>query len=90
MNRTWRILAKALGEKSGKNDSEADIIALVRLGMFLSVLITNMCIIANFIRHYNDAEKPQIIEIHLIYDEVQGDLQPKEKEGNLSPGSGLL
>lgn len=90
MNRTWRILAKALGEKSGKNDSEADLIALVRLGMFVSVLITNMCIIANFIRHYNDAEKPQTIEIHLIYDEVQGCLQPKEKERSVPSRGSLL
>ena len=44
----------ALGEKSGKNDKEADKIALIRLLMFLSIFITNGFIIANTIRHWND------------------------------------
>ena len=35
----------ALGEKSGKNDKEADKINLVRLFMFLSIFITNCFII---------------------------------------------
>ena len=44
----------ALGEKSGKNDKEADKIALIRLLMFLSIFITNGFIIANTIRHWDD------------------------------------
>ena len=59
----WRLLAKALGEKSGKNDKEADRIALIRLIIFLSIFITNCFIVANAIRHWND--KP---EIRLIID----------------------
>ena len=50
----WRLLAKALGEKAGKNDREADKIALIRLTMFLSIFITNCFIVANAIRHWND------------------------------------
>lgn len=46
----WRLIAKSLGEKSGKNDGEADKIALVRLFMFLSILITNGFIIFNAVR----------------------------------------
>ncbi len=54
----WRLIAKALGEKAGKNDREADKIAIIRLVMFLSIFITNCFIVANAIRHWND--EPQI------------------------------
>ena len=50
----WRLIAKSLGEKSGKNNEEADKIALIRLFMFLSILITNSFIVANALRHWND------------------------------------
>jgi len=50
----WRLIAKALGEKSSKCDKEADKIALIRLLMFLSIFITNCFIVANAIRHWND------------------------------------
>ena len=50
----WRLIAKSLGEKAGKNDQEADKIALIRLLMFLSILITNCFIVANTLRHWDD------------------------------------
>jgi hypothetical protein len=50
----WRLIAKSLGEKSGKDDREADKIALIRLSMFLSIFITNSFIVANALRHWND------------------------------------
>ena len=53
-NRIWTLIAKALGEKAGKNNKEADRIAFIRLLMFLSIFITNGFIIANAIRHWND------------------------------------
>jgi len=59
------LLAKALGEKAGKNDKEADRVALIRLVMFLSIFITNCFIIANTIRHWNDEPV-----IHLIIDKT--------------------
>lgn len=46
----FRLIAKALGEKSGKDNKEADKIALIRLLMFLSVFITNSFIIFNAVR----------------------------------------
>lgn len=52
----FRLIAKALGEKSGKNNEEADTIAIIRLCMFLSIFITNGFIIANAIRHWNDID----------------------------------
>lgn len=52
----WRIIAKALGEKSGKTDSEADKIAFIRLLIMLQLIVTNGFIIANAIRHWNDID----------------------------------
>ena len=48
----------ALGEKSKEDDREADRIALIRLCMFLSILITNCFIILNAVRHWNDNTQP--------------------------------
>ena len=50
----WRIWAKALGEKRGKDDREADIVARIRTLIFVSYLVTNMAIVANAVRHWND------------------------------------
>jgi len=72
----WRLLAKALGEKASKCDKEADKVALIRLLMFLSILITNCFIVANAIRHWND--KP---EIRLIID---GNYVPSEFGGEIN------
>ena len=58
----WRIWAKALGEKAGKNDRESDIIAMVRTFIFCTCLITNIAIIANAVRHWNDIDYSQRTE----------------------------
>ena len=50
----WRIWAKALGQKDGKDDREADIIAGIRTLIFISYLVTNVDIVANAVRHWND------------------------------------
>ena len=52
----WRLWAKALGEKSGKDDREADTIAWIRTFIFVSYLVTNVAIVANAVRHWNDVE----------------------------------
>ena len=52
----WRIWAKALGEKSGKDDREADIVARIRTLIFVSYLVTNVAIVANAVRHWNDVD----------------------------------
>jgi len=52
MKRLWRLWAKALGEKSGATDQEADLVALVRTGIILTYIITNLFIIAGVIRHW--------------------------------------
>jgi len=48
----WRLWAKALGEKSGSTDEEADKIAFVRTVIVLCYIITNAFIIAGVIHHW--------------------------------------
>ena len=52
MRKVWRIWAKALGEKTGATDQEADTVALVRSCIVLVYIITNLFIIAGVIRHW--------------------------------------
>jgi len=53
---TWRIWAKALGEKSGKTDRESDTIAGIRTLIFVSYMVTNVAIVANAVRHWDDVK----------------------------------
>lgn len=50
----WRIWAKALGEKASNCDIESDKVAVVRTVILLTYLITNIAIVANAIRHWDD------------------------------------
>ena len=52
LNKLWRIWAKAIGEKSGDTDKEADRIACIRTAIVLTYIITNGFIIAGVIRHW--------------------------------------
>jgi hypothetical protein len=52
MKRLWRLWAKALGEKSGATDQEADLVALVRTVIVLTYIVTNLFIIVGVIRHW--------------------------------------
>ncbi|UNH61224.1 nitrogen fixation protein-like protein [Synechococcus phage S-SZBM1] len=52
----WRLWALSLGEKAGKNDREANTIAIIRTIIFATYLITNVAIVANAIRHWNDVD----------------------------------
>jgi hypothetical protein len=49
----WRLWAKALGQKEGVTDQEADRIALIRSLIVLFYIITNLFIIAGVVRHWN-------------------------------------
>lgn len=59
----WRLWAKALGEKHGRDDREADRIALIRTIIVLTYIITNLFIVAGVIRHWNADEKATIREV---------------------------
>jgi len=52
MKRLWRLWAKALGEKSGATNQEADRVALIRTLIVLTYIVTNLFIIAGVIRHW--------------------------------------
>ena len=58
MKKLWRIWAKALGDKSGKSDQEADFVALIRTLIFIQLVVTNCFIVAGNIRHWNDHYTP--------------------------------
>jgi hypothetical protein len=48
----WRLWAKALGEKTGKDDTEADRVAIIRTLIVMCYIITNIFIVAGVIRHW--------------------------------------
>ena len=52
----WRIWAKALGEKSGRTNREADIIAGIRTFILFAYMVTNVAIVANAVRHWNNID----------------------------------
>jgi hypothetical protein len=52
-NKNWRIWAKALGQKEGRTDEEADRIALIRTAIVVLYIVTNLFIIAGILRHWN-------------------------------------
>ena len=54
IRKAWRIWAKALGQKDGRDDREADIIAGIRTIILVSYMVTNIAIVANAVRHWDD------------------------------------
>jgi hypothetical protein len=52
MKRLWRLWSKALGEKAGGTDCEANKIALIRTLIVLCYMVTNLFIIAGVIRQW--------------------------------------
>ena len=61
---TWRLWAKAIGEKAHKKDQIADQVAIVRTVIFATYLVTNCFIVAGVIRHWND-DQPINIEVQI-------------------------
>ncbi len=54
IHKAWRLWAKALGEKDGRTDREADTIAGIRTFILISYMVTNVAIVANAVRHWDD------------------------------------
>ena len=48
----WRLWCKALGEKHGNSDNEADKIAIIRTCIVAVYITTNFFIIAGVLRHW--------------------------------------
>ena len=49
---SWRLWAKALGEKTGASNTEADKIAIIRTLLVVINVLTNFAIVAGIIRHW--------------------------------------
>jgi hypothetical protein len=49
---SWRLWAKALGEKTGASNTEADKIAVIRTLLVLINVLTNFAIVAGILRHW--------------------------------------
>ena len=62
----WRIWAKALGEKHGRSDREADIIAGIRTLIFISYLVTNCFIISGVIRHWDNQKTVPTVDTAIM------------------------
>ena len=52
VTKIWQMWAKALGEKAGNTDQEADRIACIRTLIVLIYVITNFFIVAGVIHHW--------------------------------------
>lgn len=48
----WRLWAKALGEKASDNDSESDLVAVIRTVIVIVSITTNLIIVAGVARHW--------------------------------------
>lgn len=48
----WRLWCKALGEKSGATDKEANTVATIRTILVITATVTNLIIMAGVIRHW--------------------------------------
>ena len=49
----WKIWCKALGQKEGKNNREADAVAVIRTLILMGYMITNSFIVSGVVRHWN-------------------------------------
>ena len=52
----WKIWCKALGQKEGKSNREADAVAVIRTLILLGYMITNCFIVAGVVRHWDNVE----------------------------------
>jgi hypothetical protein len=68
MKSAWRIWAKALGQKDGRNNREADIIASIRTLIVVAYMVTNTAIVANAIKHWNDSG----VNVYICADKPNG------------------
>ena len=50
MRRFWRYCARALGEKVGESNKDADVVAFWRTLIILQAIITNLFIVINILK----------------------------------------
>lgn len=83
MNSSWRLWAKALGEKAHKRDNIADKVAIIRTIIFSTYLLTNCFIVAGVIRHWNDKT---IIEVQIYENQNYQEVSHSERWNSLGVG----
>ncbi|NBU76241.1 MAG: hypothetical protein EBS30_13660 [Planctomycetes bacterium] len=64
----WRLWCLALGDKAGRHDREADLVALVRTFIFATYLLTNITIVAGVVRHWDDVKLGAKVDCHCASD----------------------
>lgn len=69
---SWRLWCKALGEKASSNDTEADKVAFIRTLIFACYMITNIAIVANAVRHWNDGPERLPVQYQSIEEKSSG------------------
>lgn len=52
MKQLWTYWARALGDKTGPTNKDADITALIRTLIILQAIVTNIAIMAGVIHHW--------------------------------------
>jgi len=57
----WRMWALAMGPKAGRNEKEADVVALMRTIVLISYMVTNGFIVAGVIRHWQKPPCPSAV-----------------------------
>jgi hypothetical protein len=54
MRKYWRFWARALGEKVGEDNKKADSVAWIRTFFIMQAIITNLFIVWNILKRWND------------------------------------
>ena len=54
MKKLWKYWARALGEKVGEDDTQADAVAIFRTIIVLQAIICNALIVWNILRRWNN------------------------------------
>lgn len=75
----WYVWSKALGEKASSCNKTSDKVAIVRTIIFATYLITNVAIVANAIRHWNDKTT---VHVYIDSSEIQPYVTPPERTVN--------
>ena len=75
----WYVWSKALGEKASSCNKTSDKVAIVRTAIFATYLITNVAIVANAIRHWNDKTT---VHVYIDSSEIQPYVTPPERTVN--------
>lgn len=75
----WYVWSKALGEKASSCNKTSDKVAVVRTIIFATYLITNVAIVANAIRHWNDKTT---VHVYIDSSEIQPYVTPPERKSN--------